>query len=239
MGFDFRIIYRPGKLNQAADALSRTSEPVLLTITRRSYYLECELKAFNQTHPELVALQKSLHDSSIENRGFTFRDGLLFFQGRLVIPADSPLRQTLLHEFHGTTVGSPAGVARTYHRIASNFYSKSMKKYVHTFISTCQICQQMKDHHHLPAGLLQPLPIPTMVFEDIAMDFVTCLPTSKVKSTTMTVVDRLSKYGHCIALPSSFTAQSVAEAFIVEIIRLHGPPRSIVTDRDPRFLPMF
>ncbi|KAH0773833.1 hypothetical protein KY290_010970 [Solanum tuberosum] len=78
-----------------------------------------------------------------------------------------------------------------------------------------------------------------MVFEDITMDFITCLPSSKGKSTIMTVVDRLSKYGHFIALSSSFTAQLVAEAFVIGIVRLHGPPRSIVTDRDPRFLHSF
>uniref|UniRef100_A0A1S4D1G0 Uncharacterized protein n=1 Tax=Nicotiana tabacum TaxID=4097 RepID=A0A1S4D1G0_TOBAC len=50
----------------------------------------------------------------------------------------------------------------------------------------------------------------------------------------MTVVDRLSKYGHFIALPSSFTANSVEEAFVIGIVRLHGPPRSIVSDIDPQ-----
>lgn len=97
----------------------------------------------------------------------------------------------------------------------------------------------MKNANHLPAGLLQPLPIPSMVFEDIVMDFITCLPSSRGKYIIITVVDKLSKYGHFIALPSSFSAQSVAEAFVIGVIRLHGPPRSIVTDHDPRFLHTF
>ncbi|XP_069150863.1 uncharacterized protein [Solanum lycopersicum] len=97
----------------------------------------------------------------------------------------------------------------------------------------------MKDSHLHPTGLLQHLPIPDQVFEDIAMDFITCLPSSKGKTTIMTVVDRLTKYGHFIPLPSTFSTYTVAEAFVIWVIRLHGTPRTIVTDRDPRFLHSF
>lgn len=97
----------------------------------------------------------------------------------------------------------------------------------------------MKDIHHHPTGLLQPLPIPDLVFEGIAMDFIMCLPISKGKPTIMTVVDCLTKYGHFIPLPSTFSTELVAETFVVGIIRLHGHPRTIVTDHDPRFLHTF
>lgn len=114
-----------------------------------------------------------------------------------------------------------------------------MKSDVKVFIASCQICQQMKDLHHHPAGLLQPLPIPELVFEDIAMDFITCLPSSKGKATILTVVDHLSKYGHFIPLPSPFTAESVVAMFVGKVIRLHGHLRTTVTDRDPRFIHSF
>lgn len=151
-----------------------------------------------------------------------------------MIPPDSPLRQKLMFEFHCTAIGGHAGIARTYHHVASNIFWKQMRKDIKVFVAACQICQQMKNSNLHPTGLLQPLPIPNQVFEDIAMDFITCLPSSKGKTTIMTVIDRLTKYGHFIALPSTFSSYIVAEAFIVGIIRLHGPPRAIVIDRDPR-----
>lgn len=157
----------------------------------------------------------------------------------MVIHADSPPRQTVLQEFHDTTIGGHVGVARTYHRVASNFCWKGMKKNVYNYVASRQVCQQMKDSHQLPAGVLQPLPIPSMVFEEIAMDFITFFPSSKGMSTIMTVVDRLSKYGHFIVLSSSFPAQSIEEAFVIGIVRLHGPPRFILSDRDLRFLHSF
>ena len=63
------------------------------------------------------------------------------------------------------------------------------------------------------------------------MDFITCLQSFNGKTTIMTVVDRLTKYVHFIPLPSIFSTRTVAEAFVVDIIRLHDPPRSIVTDK--------
>lgn len=114
-----------------------------------------------------------------------------------------------------------------------------MRKDVKTYVAACQIYQQMKSSCALPVGLLQPLTIPEMVFEDITMDFITCLPGSKGKATIMTVIDRLSKYGHFIPLAAIFTTQTVAEAFVIHILKLHGAPRSIISDRDPRFLHSF
>lgn len=127
VGFDFQILYRPRKLNQAADALSRTLEAVFLTIRVGGYDLEDELKSLNPSHPKLLDLQQSIQDPNSTIEGFQFLKGLLF-KGRLVIPVDSPQRQRLLYEFHDTTIGGHAGVTRTYHRISSNFLWRGMKK---------------------------------------------------------------------------------------------------------------
>jgi len=52
---------------------------------------------------------------------------------------------------------------------------------------------------------------------------------------SFSVVDRFSKYAHFIALGHPYTATSVARAFFQNIVRLHGFPTSIVSDRDPVF----
>ncbi|CAM8905715.1 unnamed protein product [Rhodiola kirilowii] len=71
------------------------------------------------------------------------------------------------------------------------------------------------------------------------MDFITHLSSSTGKTVIWVVVDRLTKYGHFIALSTGLTAVTLAEKFVQEIVRLHGFPKDIVSDRDPLFMSQF
>jgi hypothetical protein len=67
------------------------------------------------------------------------------------------------------------------------------------------------------------------------MDFIEGLPKVRGKSVILTVVDRFSKYTHFITLGHPYTTSSITHAFFDGIVRLHGFPTSIVSDRDPVF----
>ena len=71
------------------------------------------------------------------------------------------------------------------------------------------------------------------------MDFITGLPPSQGKTFIIVVVDHLSKYCHFTPLPTGFTSQYVALVFTQDIIRLHGMPCSIISNRDRVFLTSF
>ena len=77
------------------------------------------------------------------------------------------------------------------------------------------------------------------MWEDITLDFIERLPASQGQDTIMVVVDRLNKSAHFLPLKHPFTAKSVAEKFVADVIKLHGMPRSIVSDRDPVFVSHF
>lgn len=65
------------------------------------------------------------------------------------------------------------------------------------------------------------------------------LPKSRGYEAVLVVVDRLSKYGHFIAIKHPYIARSIADVFVKEVVRLHGIPGSIVSDRDPLFVSNF
>jgi hypothetical protein len=106
---------------------------------------------------------------------------------------------------------------------------------VRDYIKCCITSQRNKAEHLHPAGLLQPLEVPSAVWSDIVMDFVEGFPRVGGKSVVLTVVDRFSKYAHFIALAHPYTTISVAQAFFDNTVRLHVFPCSIVSDRDPVF----
>lgn len=85
---------------------------------------------------------------------------------------------------------------KTLKRLSANFYWESMRHDIKQFVGDCLVCQQTKYETSKPSGLLQPLPIPAAVWEDISLDFVTGLPNSGGFSVLMVVVDRFSKYVH-------------------------------------------
>jgi hypothetical protein len=131
------------------------------------------------------------------------------------------------------------GNQKTYSKVKREFYWPGMKKDIPSYIRGCDICQRNKVENIHPVGLLQPLPIPSQVWIEVSMDFIGGLPILQGKDVIMVVIDRLSKYAHFIPLTHPYTAGIVAHLFLDQIFKLHGLPKSIVSDRDRIFTSNF
>nr|GFC19889.1 retrotransposable element Tf2 [Tanacetum cinerariifolium] len=122
-----------------------------------------------------------------------------------------------------------------YHDLKQYFWWSGMKRDVATFVAMCSICQQVKIEHQRASGLLQQLDIPVWKWDEISMDFVTGLPqTQRRHDAIWVVVDRLTKSTHFLPIRNDYSVSRLAEMFQQEIVRLHGTPSAIVSDRDPQ-----
>lgn len=141
-----------------------------------------------------------------------------------------------MDEIHNTvTEAAHAGYHRTYNRIAATYYWPKMSRDIKLYTSTCDICQKSKPRRHAPAGLLQPIPIPSQPFEVVSMDFIPDLPYSNGFNNILVIVDKLTKYAIFIPCDTSITEVATAQLFFKHVIAKFGIPRQVITDRDTRW----
>jgi hypothetical protein len=121
------------------------------------------------------------------------------------------------------------------HHVCADFFIPGVRTAVRDFVRACITCQCYKRKQFHPAGLLQPLDMPTTVWADIAMDFVEVLPRVNGNSVILIVIDRFCKACHLLPLGHLYTATFFAHLFFNNIVKLHSIPSSIVRERDPVF----
>ncbi|KAJ9180916.1 hypothetical protein P3X46_009103, partial [Hevea brasiliensis] len=103
------------------------------------------------------------------------------------------------------------GSTKMYRGLKEHYWWMGMKRDVAEFVSKCLTCQQVKAEHQVPIG------------------------TQKSHDAVWVIVDRLTKSAHFLPVQMDYSLERLAKLYIDEIVRLHGVPVSIVSDRDPRF----
>jgi hypothetical protein len=166
--------------------------------------------------------------------------GILWFGDRLVVPKDPELRKKILDEPHLSKFSMHPGSTKMYHDLRSLYWWTRMKREIAKYISECDTCQRIKASHLKAVGPLQPLPIPSWKWEDICMDFIVGLPnTSRHHDSIWVIVGRLTKTAHFLLVHTTHRTEKYAEIYIDQIVRLHGIPRTIVSDRGAPFVARF
>lgn len=151
-------------------------------------------------------------------------------QGKL---GERTIRGAIIEQAH--EVVGHFGPHKTSEYIRKHYWWPGINAMTEKFCASCAICARSKPTNQKPAGLLHSLPIPSQPWESIGMDFVGPFPESNGRNYLWVVMCRLTSMVHLIPIRTDTTATELSEIFIREIVRLHGLPKSIVSDRDSKF----
>ena len=177
---------------------------------------------------------------------FRYREGLLYTDNRgghevlcipRVITKDYSITATVMEQAH--TILGHYGAQKTADYIRRWYWWPRLGQEVDKYCTTCGICQANKTSTQRPVGLLHPLPIPNRPWGSIGMDFMGPFPKSHGYDYLWVIICRLTSMVHLIPVNTTIKASELASLYIKEVVRLHGLPDSIVSDRDTKFTSIF
>jgi hypothetical protein len=257
--FNFEIVFHPGRLCGNADALSRREDyelspdaPHIQQMTRRilvhsakGYKIDPAITVDTiamTAESDFISCVRSASANFLltiaDDPEYEIVDDLAYMEGLVVIPT-LDLCMEILERCHDSPLAGHYGNAKTIELITRNYWLPGLRRMVRKYLAGCDVCKCAKASRHKPYGLLQPLPIPHAPWQDISMDFLTDLPLSSHFDSIFVVKDRFTKMAHFIPCNKSIDADATATLFKSNVFRLHGLPKSIVSDRGPQFVSHF
>ena len=259
--FDFKLTHKAGTQNAKADALTRRADHqvsdaednraqvvlkpehfVRIAATHtHTVDLSLETQVRNGSKHEAEVLRgldslrkkgpRRLTDGTLE---WEEEDGLVYYRGKLYIPADAGLRNQVVKQCHDSVTAGHPGRHGTIELVSRLYWWPGLAAFVTKYVAGCDQCQRMKSAPH-PKGTLQPNEVPEGPWQIIGVDLITGLPKSKGYDAIATYVDHNTKQVHVIPVESTINAEGVADVHVREVFRLHGLPKKIFSDRGPQF----
>ena len=181
LGYDYEIIYKKGRDNLVVDNLSNQfeDESILLSISLPiPDWIEEACKEWF-SHLSLSQLINNLRKDPNSWADYSWKDDILRYKDRVVISPTSALKTHILAELHSSPTIGHAGFQKTYAHTHRSFFWMGMKTEILTFVAKCDVCQCHKGETVKLPRNLQPLPIPTSVWMDVSMDFITSRATNQ------------------------------------------------------------
>ena len=164
-----------------------------------------------------------------------WKDGLLWYQGKIWISNEQGIRTTLLTKHHEPPQAGHGRTAKTTELISRRYYWPKIREDIKGFIKNWDTCPRTKVVRHVPCRLVQSNEAPDRPWKSIAMHLITNLPKSEGYDTILVVIDQLTKMSHFIRCWKDLDAWQFANLLMKEIVRLHGLPHDIITDRGTLF----
>ncbi|KAF0714972.1 Aste57867_3621 [Aphanomyces stellatus] len=152
---------------------------------------------------------------------------------------DDVLRAEIIAQAHDASTAAHPGTRRTILSASQWYYWKTLAVDVKLCVATCETCSRYKTSSLRANGKMIPIPAPQECWQTVSADWITGLPASKGYDAILVVVDKLSKRPKYIPTKSDVDAPQTAKEFFEHVVRHHGLPSTIISDRDPKFTSTF
>jgi hypothetical protein len=213
--------------------------PVVLHSIQISCSLESKIIEGQKTDKGIFYIKEKIKEE-LSKHFRVDEQGVLWFDDRLIVPKDHELKNKLMDKPHLSKLFIHLGSSKMHQEVRPSYWWTKMKKEIAAYVDRCDTCCRVKDVHMKPAGLLQPLSVPSWNWDDISMDFISGLPTTqKGHDSSWVIVDRLTQSAYFLPVKTYFRPPQYATKYITEIMRFYGIPKTIVSDRGPQFTAHF
>ncbi|CDJ62503.1 OSJNBa0042D13.18 protein, related [Eimeria necatrix] len=158
------------------------------------------------------------------------------------LQASKPLRGRtarwldFLAKFPDLHITRPSRPEEAFAALSKHYYWPGMRAYTTAYVESCTHSRASESLKEKPAGLLQQLPVSSRRWAHVSLDFITDIPLTTTGHDSILVMDHSnSKMAHFVPAKKSFIAADTVELLADRLIRYHGFPEVLISDRDPRF----
>ena len=261
--YHFTLHHIPGKSNSKADILSRrpgfekgVDDNDNVTLLPKNLFSPIEssintllLRSISSHEltpitflPQILRANKNLDERvakalKTEEEGWkTLEDGTITYQDRVYIPIDKKLRGDIIRAHHDTPLSGHYGRFKTAECILRDYWWPTLQRDVKSYVDGCETCQRIKPHRVARKTPLHPFDPPARPWDTISIDLIGPLPESQGYNAILTIVDCSTKAVKFEPTHMELTSEGVARILRDRVVRDHGVPRRIISDRDTRFV---
>ena len=201
---------------------------------------EDEIRQTYRKDTQIQKIKKALEKGQKEMKGvalglWQWKEEHLWYEGKIWIPEEESLWTSLISQCHDNALAGHRGTAKTKELVSRQYYWPKMRETIKQYVKNCDTCQCSKAVQHAPYRLLLPNEVPEQPWRSITMDLITDLPKSDEYDAIVVVIDCQTKMSPLIPCKKDLEPWQFATLFMQNIVRLHGIPRDIITDRGSLF----
>ncbi|KAF8692347.1 hypothetical protein RHS03_08627, partial [Rhizoctonia solani] len=239
-GYNFQIVYRLGKQSGKPDALSCQSDHANVPPADQTMLLDPVFAniALDKSLEEILQLlqnkSKALPSIKRAFKDYQMEAGLLFYQGRIVVPDVGTLRTDLLQIFHDSPLAGHPGRQQMLELVSRNYYWPGICADTYWHVDSCETCQRIRKPKY--ASILpQPLELPSRPWQHVSYNMIVDLPKDGNSDSILVIVDSFTKYVILVECSKKLKALELASLFLQHVWKRYGMPEKTVLDQGQVF----